>query len=71
MLPQILLVVPSQAALDLHLFAIQTGQQHLADLPPVHVNLDPLDRYRLTGDHIDQTLLKQRVVFSANWSMSV
>ena len=39
--------MPGQATLDLLQVAIQTSLQHLADLAPVLVNLDPLDRYRL------------------------
>ena len=36
--------------------AIQTGQQHLADFAPVLVNLDPLDRHRLTCYLLGQAL---------------
>ena len=46
-----------RAALDLHQVAIHTGQQHLAHLAPVSISLDPLNRHRLTGDHIGQALL--------------
>ena len=53
-----LLVMPCQTALDLHQVAIQTAQQNLADLAPVLVDLDSLDRDRLTGDHIGQALLR-------------
>ena len=47
---------PCQTALDLHQVAIQTGQQHLAQLAPVLVNLDPLDCHRLPCYPLDQAL---------------
>ena len=57
LLPLILLVVPGQPALDLHQVAIHTGQQHLADLAPIPINLVPLDRHRLPSDLLGQALL--------------
>ena len=50
--------MPCQTALYLHQVAIQTGQQHLAQLAPVLFDFDSLDRHRLTCDQIGQTLLE-------------
>lgn len=56
MLPLILLVVPCQAAFDLQQVAIQIGKKNLAELAPVLVNLDPLDRLRLPCHLLGQAL---------------
>lgn len=48
--------MPCQTPLYLDQVAIQTVEQHLADLAPVPVNLDPFDNDRLIGDHMRKAL---------------